>query len=94
MKQAMWNRRDLLRAVNLAAGACGTLGLRRPLIGSPSESYLKLPDRFRSARTVNTAGEKQNSRTTFCELEGPGCIQHIWVSVRANLMANRNIIVI
>lgn len=41
---------------------------------------LDLPDHPVAARAALTAGTPANTRRTYAELEGPGCIRHIWMT--------------
>lgn len=89
MTKIRWNRRDLLRLAGLAAAP----GALRPARGAAAPaSFLKLPDRFQTERTLNSGTWPGNQKSVLCELPGPGCIQHVWTAMRPAPMANRNMI--
>lgn len=56
---------------------------------------LNLPDRRVAERVTITRGIKSRGKETLAELDGPGCIRHIWIAVRRSgtvTMVNRKIV--
>jgi hypothetical protein len=47
-----------------------------------------IPDRLSLVQSLDSF-----SRRTFAELEGPGCIQHLWVTVTRKELGNRNAVI-
>ena len=57
---------------------------------------LQLPPNPVSARFSRVSGVPANTRETFAEMEGPGCIRHIWLTLshpHKSEMTNRKIII-
>jgi hypothetical protein len=52
-------------------------------------SFLHLPERFTPERVLDSWSAEPGQTYVLAELDGPGCIRHIWVGVRPRPMANR-----
>lgn len=78
-----YSRRQLIAA---AAGIAGTAK-------QAAAVALNLPPKFRADRTLDSFSPAANQRYVLADLEGPGCIRHIWTATnRAQLMSNRRMI--
>jgi len=56
-------------------------------------SFLELPKVFLADRVLDSPSLEANRRYVLAELEGPGCIRHIWMAVRPLHKVNRQIII-
>ncbi len=90
-------------AAQLASGSSGASAAQPPptpaqptvnTLLSPSPGHgLRLPGHVRADRVLDSFSPAGNQRYILAELQGPGCIRHIWVTSPRSLMANRRIIV-
>ena len=58
----------------------------------PWDSFLRLPEQFVPDRWLGCPALKPNNRIVLAELDGPGCIRHIWMAVTPRPGLNRQII--
>jgi hypothetical protein len=88
-----WQRRVFLRTT-LSASAMAVFPLALPARAEPASGagFLKLPEHSRPGRVLDSFKPERNRKYVIAELEGPGCIRHMWFTVRPALMANRNIV--
>lgn len=56
-------------------------------------SFLELPKDFLSDRILDSPRIEAKKRYVLAELEGPGCIRHIWMTVRPSPVVNRQIVI-
>src|SRR5437868_10393567 len=86
-------RRNFLHA-GLTASAAALTGSawQRPMLAAQNPDFLRLPERFRPERVLNSFAPKPATKYTLAELEGPGCIRQVWFTVRPYAMANRNVV--
>ena len=56
-------------------------------------SFLQLPTEFLPDRVIDNPMVEANKRYLIAELEGPGCIRHIWMTVRPIPLLNRKIVI-
>jgi hypothetical protein len=57
-----------------------------------SPSWLDLPDRFTPDRALGNFRADPGQRYVLADLDGPGCIRHLWMTTRALPMVNRSMI--
>ena len=57
-----------------------------------SSSFLSLPGEFRPDRVLANPRMESNRRYVLAELEGPGCIRHIWMTLAPCTMVNGQIV--
>ncbi len=55
-------------------------------------SFLELPKEFLIDRVIDSPSIGSGKTHVLAELEGPGCIRHIWMATRPRPMLNRQII--
>jgi hypothetical protein len=86
---------DISAVALLAALALGWAGSRCAQ-AEENPFRLDLPEYRVADRVSTTRGIKPHSKQTWAELDGPGCINHIWVTLktpgRGSVMVNRKIV--
>ena len=55
--------------------------------------WLRLPERFTPDRVLANFPVQPQTRYVLADLEGPGCIRHLWMTTRPGLMVNRSMVV-
>jgi hypothetical protein len=70
-------RRSVMPIVVLAAVG---LSVCQPFARADSPCGLDLPSHSVSDRVSITRGIGSNRKETWMELDGPGCIKHIWIA--------------
>src|SRR4051812_35317369 len=54
---------------------------------------LDLPKNSVSSRASLVTQIPANTKKTYADLEGPGCIRHIWATTTRNDLDNRNVVI-
>lgn len=64
-----------------------------PAYGQYPNLKLNLPEQFVARRSTLVTKIEPGERKTFADLEGPGCIRHIWATMSRNDLDNRNVVI-
>src|SRR5262245_9220502 len=87
------DRRRFLSQAAAASGLAPLLPQGRANGQGPARSAgLKLPGKYRYERVLDIYSAAANRTYVLADLEGPGCIRHMWVCPSRTLGSNRTMI--